>query len=29
MVVWIDGVRCGSARRVRIDVEPDAFTAYV
>jgi hypothetical protein len=29
MVVWIDGVRCGAARRVRITVEPDAFTAYV
>jgi hypothetical protein len=29
MVVWIDGVRCGAARRVRISVEPDAFTAYV
>ncbi len=29
MMVWIDGVRCGAARRVRISVEPDAFTAYV
>jgi YegS C-terminal NAD kinase beta sandwich-like domain len=29
MVVWIDGVRCGAARRVRISVEPDALTAYV
>lgn len=29
MVVWIDGVRCGKARRVRVNVEPDAFTAYV
>ncbi len=29
MVVWIDGVRCGTARRVRVNVEPDAFTAYV
>jgi hypothetical protein len=29
MVVWIDGVRCGAARRVRVTVEPDAFTAYV
>jgi YegS C-terminal NAD kinase beta sandwich-like domain len=29
MVVWIDGVRCGAARRVQITVEPDAFTAYV
>ncbi|MEO7369901.1 MAG: hypothetical protein ABI949_18340 [Ilumatobacteraceae bacterium] len=29
MVVWIDGVRCGSARHVEISAEPDAFTAYV
>jgi YegS C-terminal NAD kinase beta sandwich-like domain len=29
LVVWVDGVRVGSARHVRIDVEPDAFTAYV
>ena len=29
MDVWIDGVRCDPARHVRIDVEPDAFTAYV
>ena len=29
MVVWIDGVRCGSARRIQVDVEPDAFIAYV
>ncbi len=29
MVVWIDGVRCGAARRLRVSVEPDAFTAYV
>lgn len=29
MVIWIDGVRCSAARRVRISVEPDAFTAYV
>jgi hypothetical protein len=29
MVVWIDGVRCGAARRMRIIAEPDAFTAYV
>jgi hypothetical protein len=29
MVVWVDGVRCGAARRVQASVEPDAFTAYV
>lgn len=29
MVVWIDGVRVGTARRLRVTVEPDAFTAYV
>lgn len=29
MVVWIDGVRCGAARRLRVAVEADAFTAYV
>ncbi len=29
MVVWIDGVRCGAARHLRVNVEPDAFTAYV
>jgi hypothetical protein len=29
MVVWIDGVRCGTARRLRVSVEPDAFTAYI
>lgn len=29
MVTWIDGVRCGSAHRLRVSVEPDAFTAYV
>ena len=29
LVVWIDGVRCGTARRLRVSVEPDAFTAYV
>ena len=29
MVVWIDGVRVGSAGRLRVSVEPDAFTAYV
>ncbi len=29
MVVWIDGVRCSAASRVRVSVEPDAYTAYV
>jgi len=29
MVVWIDGVRCGTAGHLRVDVEPDALTAYV
>ena len=29
MVVWVDGVRCGAALRLRVSVEPDAFTAYV
>ena len=29
MVVWIDGVRVGSATRLRVGAEPDAFTAYV
>ncbi|HVE19641.1 MAG TPA: hypothetical protein VNB52_11165 [Ilumatobacteraceae bacterium] len=29
MVVWIDGVRCGTARRLIVSVEPDAFIAYV
>jgi YegS C-terminal NAD kinase beta sandwich-like domain len=29
MVVWVDGVRLGTARRLRVNVEPDAFTAYV
>jgi YegS C-terminal NAD kinase beta sandwich-like domain len=29
MVVWIDGVRCGAARRLRVSIEPDAYTAYV
>jgi hypothetical protein len=29
MVVWIDGVRCGTARLLRVDAEPDAYTAYV
>ena len=29
MVVWIDGVRCGTASRLQVSVEPDAFTAYV
>lgn len=29
LVVWIDGVRCGSATRLTVNVEPDAFVAYV
>ena len=29
MVVWVDGVRIGSGRRLGIEVERDAFTAYV
>lgn len=29
LVVWIDGVRHGTGRRLRVSVEPDAFTAYV
>jgi hypothetical protein len=29
MVVWIDGMRCGTATRVHVSVEPDAYTAYV
>lgn len=29
MVVLIDGVRCGTALHLRVDVEPDALTAYV
>ncbi len=29
MVVWIDGVRCGTARHLSVSVEPDAFVAYV
>ena len=29
MVVWIDGVRCGTASRLMVSAEPDAFTAYV
>lgn len=29
MVVWVDGVRLGAALRLRVSVEPDAFTAYV
>jgi diacylglycerol kinase family enzyme len=28
-VVWIDGVRVGTACQVQINVEPDAFSAYV
>jgi hypothetical protein len=29
MVVWIDGVRCGAARRLVVTAESDAFVAYV
>lgn len=29
MVVWVDGVRLGTAQRLRVSVEPDAYTAYV
>ena len=29
MVVWIDGVRCGIAARLRVSNEPDALTLYV
>jgi hypothetical protein len=29
LVVWIDGVRLGSARRLSVSAEPDALTAYV
>ena len=29
LVVWIDGVRVGAARRLSVVAEPDAFTAYV
>ncbi len=29
MVIWIDGTRCGTAHRLRVSAEPDAFTAYV
>lgn len=29
MVVWIDGVRCGTAKRLTVKAEPDAFSAYV
>jgi hypothetical protein len=29
VVVWVDGVRCGAARHVRVNVEPDALIAYV
>ena len=29
MVVWIDGVRCGTATRLIVNAEPDAFIAYV
>ncbi|HZX56445.1 MAG TPA: hypothetical protein VFE86_17285 [Ilumatobacteraceae bacterium] len=29
VVVWIDGVRCVTARRVQVIVEPDAYAIYV
>ena len=29
MVVWIDGVRRGTARRLQVTVEPDACAIYV
>jgi len=29
MVVWIDGVRRGTARRLQVTVEPDAYAIYV
>ena len=29
MVVWIDGVRSGTARRLQVTVEPDAYSIYV
>jgi hypothetical protein len=29
MVIWIDGVRSGTARHLSVIVEPDAFVAYV
>ena len=29
MVVWIDGVRCGTATRLRVSNEPDALSIYV
>jgi hypothetical protein len=29
LVVWTDGVRCGTTRRLRVCAEPDALTAYV
>ncbi len=29
MVIWIDGVRCGTAHHLSVMIEPDAFVAYV
>jgi YegS C-terminal NAD kinase beta sandwich-like domain len=29
LVVWVDGARVGSARRLSVSAEPDALTAYV
>jgi hypothetical protein len=29
MVVWIDGLRAGTATRLRVTDEPDALTMYV
>jgi len=29
VVVWVDGVRKGTARRVQVNVEPDAYAIYV
>jgi hypothetical protein len=29
VVVWIDGARRGTARRLRVTVEPDAYAIYV
>jgi hypothetical protein len=29
MVVWIDGVRYGTAQHLQVIVEPDAYAIYV
>jgi hypothetical protein len=29
MVIWIDGVRQGTARQLNVTVEPDAYSIYV